>query len=81
MFKRKNSVHIFTTYVSKNEVFCCEVETHFERSPLAMFKRKNSVHIFTIYVSNKEVVCREVETDFGSYALARYTEKILGTFS
>ena len=43
--------------------------------------QKKSWHIFIIYVSKNEAVGCEVETHFGSYLLAKYTEKILGTFS
>ena len=43
-------------YVSKNEAFCCEVETRFGSSPLARFERKNSWYNFTTYVSKNKAV-------------------------
>jgi len=80
MFKRKNSGPIFTIYASKHEAFCREVDALWKYSACILYK-KNHGHIFMIYASKNEAVCCEVETHFGSSPLARFTKKILGTFS
>jgi len=67
---------IFMIYVSKNDAFCWDVETHFESSPLAIFKRKNSGHIFMIYASKNEAFCCEVEMHFQSSLVVIFARKI-----
>ena len=64
---RKSYGRIITIYASKNEVVCCEVQTHFGSSPPARFSEKNSGSFFTIYVSitNKHSWLQHFLKNFG----------------
>jgi len=60
--------------VPKNEVVCCEVQTHFVSFLLARFT-ENSGRIFPIYESKIKTVCCKVQTHFGSPLTCEVCEK------
>jgi len=60
--------------------FLGSLDAFWRFSPCQVYK-KSFVRIFTIYVSKNEAVCREVQTYFGSSVPARFTEKVMGSFS
>ena len=79
-FYRKTSWRNFTSYASKTEAVCCDVQTHLGSPLPCKVCKKSSGRIITIYVSINEGISREVQMHLGSFRLARFTQKVLGAF-